>query len=87
MTLPYTHLSLSERREISRMHTAKIRINVIAERLRRHRSTLYREIQRNWVHDEDPLYRGYFPVAADMQAGAWRQRQSMLSRSAKDGPG
>ncbi len=47
MTLPYTHLSLAERREIARMHAAKIRIRVMAERLQRHRSTIYREIKRN----------------------------------------
>ena len=48
MTLPYTQLSLAERREIARMHAAKIPIRVIAERLQRHRSTIYREIKRNW---------------------------------------
>jgi IS30 family transposase len=74
MTLPYIHLSPAERREIARMHTAKIPIRVIADRLQRHRSTIYREIKRNWVHDEEPLYRGYFHVAADMQARARRQR-------------
>jgi transposase, IS30 family len=40
MTLPYIHLSLADRREISRMHAAKIPISVIAERLQRHRSTI-----------------------------------------------
>lgn len=80
MTLPYTHLSLAERREISRMHASKIPIGVVAERLQRHRSTIYREIKRNSVHDEEPLYRGYFHVAADMQARARRQRLSKLSR-------
>jgi transposase, IS30 family len=80
MTLPYIHLSLAERREIARMHAAKIPISVIADRLQRHRSTIYREIKRNWVHDEEPLYRGYFHVAADMQARARRQRLGKLSR-------
>ena len=47
MTLPYTHLSLAERREIARMHASKIPIRVIADRLQRHRSTIYREIKRN----------------------------------------
>ncbi len=80
MTLLYTHLSLAERREIARMHAAKIPISVIADRLQRHRSTIYREIKRNWVHDEEPLYRGYYHVAADMQARARRQRLGKLSR-------
>ncbi len=80
MTLPYIHLSLAERREIARMHAAKIPISVSADRLQRHRSTIYREIKRNWVHDEEPLYRGYYHVAADMQARARRQRLGKLSR-------
>lgn len=80
MTLPYVHLSLADRREIARMHAAEIPIRVIPERLQRHRSTIYREIKRNWVHDEEPLYRGYFHVAADMQAQARRQRLGKLSR-------
>src|SRR4051812_270669 len=80
MTLPYTHLSLVARREIARMHAAKIPIRVIAERLQRHRSTIYREVKRNWVHGEEPLYRGYFHVAADMQARAGPWRLGKLSR-------
>ncbi len=51
MTLPYIHLSLAERREIARRHAAKIPIRVIAERLQRHRPTIYCEIKRNWVHN------------------------------------
>jgi IS30 family transposase len=74
MTLPYIHLSLADRREFARMYASKIPISVIADRLQRHHSTIYREIKWNWVHDEEPLYRGYSSVATDMQAGAWRQR-------------
>ena len=68
MTLPYIHLSLAERREIARIHAAKISLCVIADRLQRHRSSIYRKIKRNCAHDEEPLYRGYYHVAADMQA-------------------
>ena len=32
------------------------------------------------MHDEEPLYQGYFHVAADMQARARRQRLGKLSR-------
>jgi helix-turn-helix protein len=32
-------------------------MRVIAQHLNRHPSTLYREINRNWLHDEEPLYR------------------------------
>ncbi len=53
---------------------------MIAERLQQHWSTIYREIKRNCVHDEEPLYCDFFHVAADMQARAQRQRLSKLSR-------
>ena len=55
MTLPYTHLTLAERREIYRLRSAQIPVAVIAQRLGRHPSTIYREISRNWMHDEEPL--------------------------------
>jgi IS30 family transposase len=76
MKLPYTHLSLDERRELFRLHSAQIPMRVIAQRLNRHPSTLYREVKRNWFYDQEPLYRGSFHVAADMQARAWRQRRA-----------
>ena len=68
MNPPYTHLSLDERRELFRLRSAKIPMRVIAQRLSRHPSTLYREIKRNWFQDEEPLYRGYFHVAAHAMA-------------------
>src|SRR5919107_3946660 len=80
MTLPYTHLILAERREFYRLRSSQIPVAVIAQRLNRHPSTIYREISRNWMHDEEPLYQGYFHVAADMQARARRQRLGKLSR-------
>ena len=80
MNPPYTHLSLDERRELFRLHSAKIPMRVIAQRLNRHPSTLYREIKRNWFHDEEPLYRGYFHVAAHAMAHGRRARLSKLSR-------
>src|ERR671912_918880 len=80
MNLPYTHLTLAERREIYRLRSFQVPVAAIAQRLDRHPSTIYREISRNWMHDEEPLYQGYFHVAADMQARARRQRLSKLSR-------
>ncbi len=80
MKPPYTHLSLDERRELFRLRTAKIPMRVIAQRLNRHPSTLYREIKRNWFHDEEPLYRGYFHVAAHAMAHGRRTRLSKLAR-------
>jgi IS30 family transposase len=51
MKPPYTHFTLDERRELFRLRSAKIPMRVIAQRLKRHPSTLYREIKRNWFHD------------------------------------
>ena len=57
MKPPYIHPSLDQRREPFRLSSAKILMLVIAQRLNRHPSTLYREIKPNWFHDEEPLYR------------------------------
>jgi IS30 family transposase len=80
MNPPYTHLSLDERRELFRLRSAKIPMRVIAQRLNRHPSTLYREIKRNWFQDEEPLYRGYFHVAAHAMAHGQRARLGKLAR-------
>ena len=56
-------------------------MRVIAQRLKRHPSTLYREIKRNWFHDEEPLYRGYFHVAAHAMAHGRRARLGKLARN------
>jgi transposase, IS30 family len=42
MTLPCNHLNPAERREIVRLHAAKIPIRVIVDRLQRHQSTIGR---------------------------------------------
>ncbi len=81
MKPPYTHLSLDERRELFRLRSAKIPMRVIAQRLNRHPSTLYREVKRNWFQDEEPLYRGYFHVAAHAMAHSRRARLGKLSRN------
>jgi IS30 family transposase len=51
---------LAERREIYRLRSAQIPVPVIAQRLGRHSSTIPGEISRNWMHDEELLYQGYF---------------------------
>jgi hypothetical protein len=61
----YGYLTLVERRLIFRLWEAKACIRQIAERLGRHRSTIYREVQRNWYDDaEAPRMSGYFPTVA-----------------------
>jgi transposase, IS30 family len=71
----YGHLTLVERRLIFRLWEAKADIRQIAERLGRHRSTIYREVRRNWYDDtEAPRMSGYFPTVAH-DATARRRRQ------------
>jgi len=49
----YTHLSMRERCIITTFLSMKTKISVIAERIGRHRSTIYRELERN---TEDEKY-------------------------------
>lgn len=48
MNLPkkraYSQIDLDERRKIERWHAAKVSVDVIAEKLGRHRSTIFREL-------------------------------------------
>jgi IS30 family transposase len=77
----YRQLTFEERRVIFRLVQAKISIGGIADRLGRHRSTIYREIGRNEFR-EVKLYRGYYPVTAHDSARQRRQRQRKLIRDA-----
>lgn len=43
----YTHLSLNERKRIFVLNQRGLTIVEIAKRLKRHRSTIYRELNRN----------------------------------------
>ena len=57
--MAHTELDLVERRGIDDMLNAKMPIREIAEVLGRHRSSIYREIQRNGFVDEAlPYLRG-----------------------------
>ena len=53
MRRPFTNLTLDERRALARMLHAKVPKTKIAERLGRDRSTITREVKRNWWHDKD----------------------------------
>lgn len=75
------HVSLDERRVIATMLHRKVNIAQIAAQLGRHRSTIYREIQRNFWHDpEVPMAAGYWPVSAQRLAANRRARQRKLIR-------
>ena len=44
----HIHIDLAERRRIQKMRDAKVPVAVIAAELGRHRSTIHREIRRNF---------------------------------------
>ena len=52
----------------------------VADALRRHPLTIYREIKRNRHFDEEPLFRGYFPTAAQTMASNRRVRGGKIAR-------
>ena len=52
MNRTYSHLDLDERRKIARWRMAGLGIGIIAEKLGRHRSTIFREIKRNMFVDK-----------------------------------
>jgi alkylhydroperoxidase family enzyme len=76
----YDHLTLDERRLIFQLREAKMSVPRIAERLGRHRSTIHREIRRNW-HDDGPWLRGYFPQAAQARTDRRRIRRRKLHQN------
>ena len=77
MPCSYVHLGLEERRRIHRLREVKVPVAEIAAALGRHRSTIHREIARNWWHDaEVPQAEGYWPLTA--QALATRRRSARV---------
>ena len=81
MKRPYKQLSLEERRKIETWRAAKISVDVIAERLGRDRSAIFRELRRNHFKDADmPKVVGYFGVVASMKALSRRQKDRKLMR-------
>jgi IS30 family transposase len=61
MTDSYRHLRYDEREALAKMRDAAVPVCEIAARLGRHRSTIYRELRRYFMHDEEAWFRGYFP--------------------------
>lgn len=81
--MPRSHveLSLEERKILARLLHHKTRVAEIAHVLSRHRSTIYREIRRNWWHDaEVPQADGYWPLTAQKLAADRRARDRKLIR-------
>ncbi|MPS71368.1 MAG: hypothetical protein E2586_23105 [Novosphingobium sp.] len=79
MTESYRHLRYDEREALAKMRDAAIPVSEIAARLGRHRSTVYRELRRNFMHDEEAWFRGYFPNVA--HNGAPPRRAPGVTRS------
>ena len=81
MIKPYKQLSLEERRKIETWRATKVSVDVIAERLGRNRSTIFRDLRRNYFKDVDmPKVVGYFGVVASMKALLRRQKDRKLMR-------
>ncbi len=82
----FGHLTLDERRCLFRMHEARTSVATMAERLGRHRSTIYRELRRNSFRDPDATrdrrrdMSGYCPMTAQDLARAQLQRLAKLAR-------
>ena len=64
--MAHAELDLRERRAIEDMLNTKMPVSKIAAEIGRHRSTIHREIKRNfWADDAFPKkYAGYFGHAA-----------------------
>jgi len=78
----YTQLSLRERRKIENWWHAKVPVREMARVLKRHKSTIFREIKRNfWADDAFPKkYAGYFGHAAQLQTDKRRSVRRKLIR-------
>ena len=53
MKRTYSQMDLDERRKLERWRQAGVSVDVIAEKLGRHRSTIFREIVRNKFEDRE----------------------------------
>lgn len=71
MERTYSQIDLDERRKIEHWRNAGATVDVIAEKLGRHRSTIFRELARNRFEDREmPELTGYFCVVANSRAAS-----------------
>ncbi len=81
MNRTYSHIDMDERRKIARWRMAGLGDEIIAEKLGRHRSTIFREIKRNMFIDEVfPNLNGYYCFTAHDMACEGRARLRNLMR-------
>ncbi|WPY96309.1 IS30 family transposase (plasmid) [Limimaricola variabilis] len=79
--MAHRELDLRERRLVEDLLQAKMSVASIAARLSRHRSTIYREIQRNRFQDSElPHLSGYYGMLAQKRAAERRHRRRKLIR-------
>lgn len=79
--MAHTELDLRERRAIEDMLNAKVPVSKIAAEIGRHRSTVYREIKRNYFEDDElPYLSGYYGMNAQKYASDRRARRCKLVR-------
>ena len=79
--MTHTELDLRERRAIEDMLNAKVPVSKIAAEIGRHRSTVYREIKRDFFTDKElPYLSGYFGMNAQRYAADRRARRRKLVR-------
>ncbi len=78
----YTQLSLQERRKIEDGWLAKVPVAEMARVLKRHKSTIFREIKRNFWADDAfaKKYAGSFGMAAHQRTQQRRSMQRKLIR-------
>ncbi|TNE63192.1 MAG: hypothetical protein EP336_18005 [Rhodobacteraceae bacterium] len=76
MRRPYLKLNLDERRILATMLQAKATKTKIAETLGRDRSTIHRDIKRNWWHDDE------VPQAAGSNGSVSRSQRQNLQQPA-----
>lgn len=76
-----SHLSDEERRKLEQWRHAEVSPDVIAEKLGRHRSTIFRELKRNRFRDEAmPRAAGYCWMVAKAKAAVRRAKERKLIR-------
>jgi transposase, IS30 family len=81
MERTYSQIDMDERRKIARWRTAGVNVDIIAEKLGRHRSTIFRELKRNrFVYAQMPELNGYYCVTANDMA---RERRAKLPKLAR----
>jgi len=77
----YRHLDLDERRRLYQLRQSGRSVREAATELGRHVSTIYRELKRNRHLDNEPMFRGYFPLLANDKAAARRRRGFKIARN------